>query len=421
MRNPVRVGRLANGMTFYAQPGYRVNLSAIGAKVGSIHAPRSKVALPHITEHLMARHSSHMTVDDINLMLLEFAGDPDSRNIRIDLTNTLYGHDMLAYSHHMKQLFSAFAQLLEERVLDAESIAVEKSVINNEIFLRGKDVAESETTDALRALLFKNHPAGLRIDGEIPDLKSITPEDVKRFVHKHYRASNMFVIMLGPSYREVSRLVHQKFGHWPKMPALSNGFARYAAYRPPKGNLYSEQVRGGIHQTHMAFGFRTEGYLSDDSIALKLLSLILHHILVTRLREQNLKFNQGAYRVYTFSENSFIHGLFSVQLASRSAKYIEYSRAVILEEIERLAYSLPPAEIFHVAQRSLRNQHRCNWGEIPLWTCEAVAMAASNGDPDLVDLHKHPEQLMAVTRHDIRRVVRKYLQHPHGCAIIRPR
>jgi len=269
--------------------------------------------------------------------------------------------------------------------------------------------------------MFRNHPAGIRVDAEIPDLKSATPEDIQRFIRRYYVAANMFVVMFGPPFREVSEIVHNTFSHWPKMPPPKTGLDRFGEFQPLRRKLYEEEHRRGIHQTHVAVGFRTEGYSSQDSIALDILAEIWRYHLSARLREQNRSFNAGTYRVYALSERTFVHGLLGAHFATTSARYADYGRLVILEESQRLAEQLPDVAVFHAAQKSLRNQFRCCWGNVPLWTCEQVAMATSNGDPDLIGLHSYPERLDAVTRRDIRRVAQKYFVHPHGLAVIRPR
>ena len=420
VRTPVRFGTLDNGLMFYAHPGGSQNLSAIGVRAGSLETPGGKVGLPHLIEHLLARNSATYTVEQVNLMIMEFCGGPGLHNIRIDRCSTLYGHDMFAWKHQMTRMFGVFANLLESVLVDADSVASEKATVRQEYFLYGKDVMEQDIEDMLAALVFKNHPAGLRIDAEIPDLKSITPADIEQFIRRYYRASNMFVTMFGPSYKEVSRLVRKTFGHWPALPEPRKRSAPQNSFSPLRQIIQQEERRRGIHQTHVAVGFRSEPHGSPDTAALDILCRIWRHKITNRLREDNRDFSSGIYRAYTYSEKTRLHGLLEASFATTSPKYADYGYEVVLEEAERLGGRLTEQDLFRAARNSALNQFQISWTNVPLDVCEMVVEATCNGDRERSGLHSYSESLRAVRREDVRRVAQKYFNHPHALAMIRP-
>lgn len=420
IRNPVRVGQLANGLRFYTWPGYKVNLSAIGVRAGSVHAPKGKVGLPHLVEHLLARHSSNVTVQEINRLLLEHCGGPDGYNIRIGYVDTLYGHDMTARPYQMRKLLRLFAELLEARIIDAESVAVERAAVHQEYWLRSKDVAETELGEMLRVATFGNHPISLRVDGEIPDLKSITSEDIKRFITRHYVAPNMFALILGPSYKESAQLAKELFGHWPNTPAPSKDMTRFQQTKPMSRNTRTEKTMRGIHQTHAAVSFRTGNFHSSDSIIVEVLTELLAHNLRERLREENRRFDSGCYRVYGSTEQTYIHGCMSFQWASKNGRFCEEAIGVMLEEARKIADGKADPANFKAAKGSCVNKFEISWAGVPLDVAEMVVEATSNGDEELVGLHQYPLKLRAVTLADVQAAAAKYLTGHFATAIIRP-
>ncbi len=417
----VLIQKLDNGLTVYTMPQEGTNLSGIGVRCGSIHAPANKVGLPHYGEHLLARRSLLCSTRQFDLKLLEYCGDPDERNIRIDRTSTVYGHDMVNRRSQMVELFMIMAGILRDRIIEEEDQQIEKAAVHQETYLRGRDIIETEVQELLQALMFPNHPISMRVDSEVDHLASIERSEMIKFINRHYVASNMFTAFVGPGLKEAVKLSEKAFGDWPKVPPPNNRhFEKFKVFEPLKENLFQQIVRPGFKQTHAMVGFKTECYDSKDAVALDILSEIWQQRLSWRMRDGNRKFDEGVYRIYTYSERTFISGLLSAQFACLSRSFVDQGLCAIREEAKRLYEEPVEADFFNSTKNSLRNKFWRTWINIPLDVFELMVDATTNGDTELVALHEHYNRLKAVTRDEIQRVAQKYFSHPHGCAIITP-
>lgn len=432
IRYQIRINQLANGMYVYSQPGDKSNLSSIGVCAGSIHTPSGKVGLPHLVEHLLCKHSTQYTEEEVNSNLLRYCGLPDERGIYTTFNRTVYGHDATAHKTHMLKTFGMFANMLEERFVDSRTLQVEKAAVHQEYWLRGKNNPESEINEALRAALYSQHsggihPISLRVDAEIPDLKSITLGDINNFAAEHYVPNNMFMIMLGPKTKEVLAIAEKTFGHWPAKPARNLGLKkplglkRFSFFEPMNKTVRRDIYFRGANQVHAAVGFRTGHYDSPDVPALTVLANLLHHRLIMILRDKNTDFNKGCYRVYCENERTSLHGMLAVQFATLSQDFAEHAYDTILKQVGDLANKLPSSEEFIVAQHSVRNSFQVIWRSAVFYVADYIGDCIANGDPYLVGLHNYPKAIMGVTRKKITEVARKYLTGAHAAVFLSPR
>lgn len=419
---PVSVGVLKqNGMRFYAHFDRIAHVSGIGVRCGSLYDPRGKRGMAHAVEHAITRRSQRYTQRQVSMLLWKFLGRPDDRfMIQTDWTSTFYGHDSLLRKEHMLQVFDVMASFVRDQVVEQEIRDSEWAAVHQEYFLRGIDDMEDLLEALMHEIIYTRNPARNRIDCEPDELRTITVQEARQFILRHYVPNNMFVILLGPSYKEAKRLVRRHFSDW------SPGIVPTLEYDktddvPILTSVKSATVtRPGIHQYHVAIGFPTETYLSKDAETLDVLARILEIRLYEKLRLENHDFEKGAYRVYVITRRTFAHGLLFVHFATASREFAEEGREVVIREMERLKQDFAQDDERDAAIGNLDLEYLDDLHNTPGQLANRIIEAASNGDERLIHLHAFRDSLHRVGKKRILSVANKYFTPNHVHVVISP-
>ena len=352
----------------------------------------------------------------------KYRGGPDADiNVRIDRSSTFYGHDSILYRQHMLECFNMYASLLKDKTTNMEALQLESAAVHQEYYLYGIDYIPNLVDDLIHEVMYDRNPARNRVDCRPEDLSAINLQRVSSFVRKYYVPSNMFIVLLGPSFHDSKKMVERLFGRLPQVESpkldldLSERFPNLTHTRS------LEIERPGIHQYHLGIGFPTETYLSKDAEALDTLSRILAFRVKLKLREGNRDFNKGVYRALSYTPRTFAHGLIYVSVATTSAEFIREAEETIISECKRLREEPVSSEELEAMTRSLLYSYRNAFIKSPGVLSELIIESVCNGDEDLIHLHSFRDRLRKVTRRKIMEVANKYFCLPnYGRVLIKP-
>lgn len=419
---PVSVGILKqNGMRFYAHFDRIAYVSGIGVRCGSLYDPPGKRGMAHAVEHAITRKSQKYTQRQASMLLWKFLGRPDDRfMIQTDWTSTFYGHDSLLRKDHMLQVFDVMASFVRDHVMGEEIRDSEWAAVHQEYFLRGIDDMEDLLEALMHEAIYTRNPARNRIDCEPEELRATTTEEARQFILRHYVPNNMFVILLGPSYKEAKRLVRRHFGDWEPGTIPTLEYDR-TDEMPTLTSVKSVAVtRPGIHQYHVAVGFPTETYLSRDAEALDILARILEIRLYEKLRVGNRDFDKGAYRVYAITRRTFAHGLMFIHFATSSREFAEEGSGIIIREMQRLKTDFVQDDERDAAVGNLDFEYLDDFRNTPGQLADRIIEAATNGDEKLVHLHAFRDSLHRVGKRRIISAANKYFTSNYVHIVISP-
>lgn len=419
---PVSVGKLKqNGMRFYAHFDRIAHVSGIGVKCGSLYDPSGKRGMAHAVEHAITRRSERYTAQQASMLLWKYLGRPDDRfMIQTDWTSTFYGHDSLLRKEHMFEVFDVMASFVRDQVVEREIRHSEWAAVHQEYLLRGIDNMEDLLEALMHQAIYTRNPARNRIDCEPDELRTITVQEARQFLSRYYVPNNMFVILLGPSYKEAKRLVQRHFGDWEPgtMPILEYDKTDEV---PILASVKSVSIgRPGIHQHHVAIGFPTETYLSKDAEALDVLARILEIRLYERLRAENRDFEKGVYRVWALTRRTFAHGLLFVHFATASQEFAEEGKKIVLLEMERLKRDFVQDDERDAAVGNLDLEYLDDFRNTPGQLAERIIEAAANGDEKLTHLHTFRERLHRIGKKRILGAANKYFTPNYVHIVITP-
>jgi zinc protease len=223
---PVEHFRLSNGLNVVVMPNDRIPLVThmLIVKAGAADDPYGKSGLAHYLEHLMFSGTKNFPEGMYERAIGRVGGAQNAYTTR---DYTLYFSTVA--KEHLPAVMTMEADRLMNREFEPAAVARELKVITEERNMRVDNNPASQWMEQLDALTFLNHPYGQPTIGWAEDMASFTAADAQDFFTRHYRASNMILLVAGDvTARDVRRMAQRYYGalsagdtlarDWPKEP-----------------------------------------------------------------------------------------------------------------------------------------------------------------------------------------------------------
>jgi zinc protease len=261
-----RLFNLPSGLRVLVQEDHRAELVAVATVVGtgSSADPAGQEGLAHLVEHLC-----HRGVD----ARLKRTGATYNATTEADRT-TYYA---LAHREQLTELVAIEGRRLEA-LLDGvgpEIFDTERDVVRNEQRQRGGD---PRVVAALFRQIFPGgHPMARNFPGGRPDLSAVTLASAREFVARHYRPTNIVVVIAGDvDPEQVAQLV----GRWSKSVIIEMGAtsllaapAPAAAQRPVSDEIHRLTVSTTGRALFIAWPLAADRAADDPFIAMSLAAM----------------------------------------------------------------------------------------------------------------------------------------------------
>lgn len=230
MRDVVPVERftLSNGLTVVVMPNARIPIVThlLIVKAGSSDDPYGKSGLAHYLEHLMFTGTKNFPEGIYDRAIARVGGAQNAFTTR---DYTLYYATV--GTPHLASVMAMEADRLANLEINAAHAARELKIITEERNTRIENNAAALWSEQLDALTFLNHPYHQPVIGWAEDMASFTADDASAFFARHYRASNMILVIAGDvKTRDIRRMAQRYYGglvggdvaerNWPKEPPL---------------------------------------------------------------------------------------------------------------------------------------------------------------------------------------------------------
>jgi zinc protease len=213
----VKIGKLANGLTYYirknTEPKKRAELY-LANRIGSLMENDDQLGLAHFTEHMAFNGTQDFPKNEIINYLqkagVRFGAD---LNASTGFDQTVYQLPIPTDSATVFQTgFKILANWAGKISMDAEEIDRERGVIIEEDRQRGKNAQERMTKQLLPVLLKDSRYENRIPIGKVDLLKSFTHEKIKNFYSDWYRPDLQAVIAVGDfDINEVEKLIITNF------------------------------------------------------------------------------------------------------------------------------------------------------------------------------------------------------------------
>jgi zinc protease len=324
-----------------------------------------------------------------------------------------FGVTFTFLSHHFDEAFSLFAEIIRQPSFDKEEMEKRRRLILAAIRQQEDDL-DRTVFKLFRKTLFEKHPYRMDTLGTIDSIQRLTQKDLKEYYGRIVVPENMVLTVVGDvETKQVISSAKKGFGD------LKRG-----SFSPPtvqQEGLPQQIRRSEIYrrkeQAHFVLGFLGTTLQSQDRYTLEVLDAALSGMggrLFYTLRDQE----SLAYALSFMASPNLDPGFIGVYMATHPDKF-ETATQGVLRELKKVRKEGLTEEEVERAKRYLVGNF-----EIGFQTNGAQANQMSLDE--LYGLghnhyQKYPQEILKVTREDVHRVAKQYLNlEAYAIAIIRP-
>ncbi len=361
---------------------------------GSKYETKSENGISHFLEHLYFKGTTKL---------------PTSRDIteRFDrigaicnaFTSTEYtGYYAKGAPKHIPTFIKILSDIYLNSTFPEAEITKEKGVVIEEINMYD-DMPQHKAEEFLMRLMYGDQPAGWPISGSRENVRGFTRDDVVRYQHTHYHATNTVVVVSGAvEPTVVKKMIKEYFG-----TISTNKDTRKKSVAIARNGLQHTVMYKAIDQAHLCIGFHSVPIAHKDTAVVTLLATILGRGMSSRLF-QSLREDLGlAYYVSASHDPYTDHGLFEIMAGIDKDKV-----ALTLDTIATILNDMK-ATLVSDAELSKAQEYTLGTARLGLESSDEIAgfygiqLLLKGSYKTLADLTREYKQ---VTPADIRRVAR---------------
>lgn len=331
-----RVEKLNSGLTVVTDRMDHLRTASLGIWIGagSRNEDAHEHGIAHLLEHMAfkgtARRNARQIVEEI-----ENAGG--DLNASTGLENTGYYARVLG--EDVPLALDILSDILTGSTFDAHELAREQGVILQEIGA-ANDTPDDIVFDLFQERAFPDQPIGRPILGTPDSVRSFTPESLRAYLAKHYRAPRMIVSAVGAvDHEAIVAAVGERLAAIPVDPSKPALPARYTGGR--------EIGVRDLEQAHIVLGLQGCSYLDPRYFALQVFTNLLGGGASSRLFQEVREKRGLCYTIYASHQPFSDTGIFSIY-AGTDPNDARDLTSVVVEELTDAAATANEAEIARV-------------------------------------------------------------------------
>ena len=396
--------QLRNGMTVLIRENHssKVVSSQVLVNTGSIHEGRFFFGgLSHYLEHVVSGGSTASFTEEEAKEILKSLGGASNAYTSYDRTVYFINTTTEHYRDALRLLLS----YVSEGLLKPREVAREKPVIQQE-FKLGETSPGRQLWRLFMQTAYIKHPMRHPVIGYEDVFVKISREDLLDYFRQRYTPQNMVVTIVGDvdtaealqAVMDLSKNMERTFDPPTVIePEPAQNAPRWAEKSFPPARL-----------TTMMMGFHTVSLTHPDLYPLDVLAIILGQGRTSRLYldlkdERDLVLSVDA----SSWTPSYAPGLFTFSF-SLDRQNVEKTLAALWEQIKKVQEDLVEVGEVEKAKRSIVADFTFSKQSASGMASSLATSLAAAGDPYFDS--RYVERIKAVSREDIRRVARTYLQ-----------
>jgi predicted Zn-dependent peptidase len=246
--------------------------------------------ISHFLEHMLfkgteRRPSAKQIADEIDSV-------GGYLNAFTDKEYTCYYARTLA--EHLPLAVDILADMYMHSLFDPEETTRERKVVLEEIKRRDDD-PDDLVHDLFAETIFPTHPLGLPVIGRAEVVASLTPDDLRAYMAKHYGPRSVIVSAAGNlEHERVVALVQDSLGH-------HVGASDAIPEAPPQVTWNVLEYARPTEQVNFCIGTRGYSQMEDDKYPLAILDTVLGGSMGSRLFQEIREKRGLAYSVGTYA------------------------------------------------------------------------------------------------------------------------
>jgi zinc protease len=178
-------------------------------KVGSVHEKSNESGYSHLMEHLVFKSTQNYPDNKI----MEKASSLGANiNAYTEYDSTC--HYLTLPSKYLENGLELLSELAMRANFSDEEFTTEKKVVIEELKQYAND-PEEDFVEKIPQFYFQESPYHNPIIGHLDNLESSTPDDLRAFYQKYYKANNCFLVISGDfKFNSIKSIVEKYFASW---------------------------------------------------------------------------------------------------------------------------------------------------------------------------------------------------------------
>ena len=375
-----------------------VNVSVL-YHVGSKNEPKGRTGFAHFFEHLMFEGSPNIERGQF-FKIIESAGGQLNANTSND--RTFYFETLP--SHQLELGLYMESERMLHATIDSTGVATQKEVVKEEKRLRVDNQPYGSVLAETFSRVFEGTPYEWTPIGSFEDIDAATNDDFKDFFETFYVPNNATLAIAGDiDVEQTKQLVKKYFGEIPKG---SKEIPRPNVKMKELGNIQAE-IFDNIQLPAVIQAYQMAEQGSEDYYAMQMLTTLLSGGESSRFQKEIVDNKELAIAAGSFPFALEDAGVFISFGIMNMGKTTEELQAAMDFEIDRVKTELIDDKEFQKLRNQIENNFISSNG-----TVRGIAESLANyhvyfGDANLIN--NEMERYMAVTKEDLQRVAKKYL------------
>lgn len=190
-------------------------------KVGGKNEVPGITGASHFLEHMMFKGGKKYGKNSIDFFI---EGSGGSTNAYTTQDMTVYYENLPA--KELAMILDIEADRMSNLALNLDDFNKERAVVLEERKMRYENSPRGQLYQLLMKTLFEGTPYGRPVIGEIPDLKSVTRDQIQTYFKRFYAPNNLVLVLAGDvDSRKAKELIQEKFANIPASPSIEEAHA----------------------------------------------------------------------------------------------------------------------------------------------------------------------------------------------------
>lgn len=215
--------KLDNGMTALIVNNPKLPIFSLYFfyKVGGKNEVPGITGASHFLEHMMFKGGKKFGKNTLDFII---EGSGGSTNAYTTNDQTVYYENLP--SKELSMILDIEADRMENLNLDPEEFDKERAVVLEERKMRYENAPRGQLYQLLMETFFAGTPYGRSVIGDIPDLKSVTREQIHAYFKRFYAPNNVTLVLVGDvDTGKAKSMIKEKFGKIPSSKSVTSDHA----------------------------------------------------------------------------------------------------------------------------------------------------------------------------------------------------
>jgi len=403
---------LPNGLTVLHAERHNlpIVMLTILIKASPLNEPADKAGIAYLTAKMLTEGTQKRKASEISEEI-DFIGASLDTSTNSDYTTISFS----VLKKDVEKGFDIFSDVLQNPSFPEEEINRKKEIIKGSLMQSEEDPSFVASKTFIKEV-FDDHPYGRLVNGSIESIDNIKRDDIVRFYHDHYLPENAILSVVGDlTLEELDSMIKRYLGQWKAKDRRQKTEDRAQIEKKHKDKKVVI-IDKDITQANIIFGHRGIARDNPDYYAVSVMNYILGGGGFASRLMKVVRDEMGlTYSIYSSFSGNKEPGQFEVEVQTKNE-----SAGTVIKEILKQINKIKTET---VTNQELKDAKAYLTGSFPrrLETSRRIAdfLAAVqfyNLGDDYIE--KYPDYISRVTKEDILRVAKKYLNSENYILVI---